>query len=205
MNISLITLLPIIENSAQQDEGLIFLIQPSRGQMLWDTLDLCLAKSKSELGIILQGKRDRAPWDLSPKITAMHNTLFSFQTLLPPPWALLPSQGWDVIGGVSSPPSWLSPGLSPSSCPHPELVFTGKWPWGCPQRWAQAQGPCSRGHLWSQGQPAQQVQSCPETWDLLVLDQSTDFCNWWPKSPLPSCSFSPDSEPLAGLDLEVQF
>lgn len=34
LNVFLITLLPIMENSAQQDEGLILLIQPSQRQML---------------------------------------------------------------------------------------------------------------------------------------------------------------------------
>lgn len=39
--------------------GVILLIQPSPRQMLWDTLDVYLAKPKStsELGIILQGKK----------------------------------------------------------------------------------------------------------------------------------------------------
>lgn len=177
VNIFLITLLPIIENSAQQDESLIFLIQPSWGQMLWDTLDLYLAKpkSKSELGIILQGKRDRASWDLSPEITAMQDTLLSFHTLL---WGVATTLSSSPLSGVWCPwkgffssllgvPRAVSIPLSP-----PRAGFHQAGTMGVSPEMSSGTSPLFRGHLWSQGHPAHQVQSCPETFWCWISPQT---------------------------------
>lgn len=143
-----------------------------------------------------------ACWDLSPEITELQNTSFSFQTLL---WgAATTLSSWLCCPwGVSSPlgvPRAVSIPLSP-----PWAGFYWTVAMGVSPELSSGTKPSFRGHLWSQGHPAQQVQSSPESWDHLVLDQSTDTCKWCPKSPLPGCSFSSGSETLEGLDLEIQF
>lgn len=148
-------------------------------QMLWDTLDLYLAKSKSksELGIVLQRKKDRDSWDHRD---AEHLVLLPTSGVST---TLIPSLS--IVGFLL-----LTPGY-PQGCVHPPVPSQGWFLLGSVPRAELRHKPFVQGTFVVTGTPS---SAGPETWA---------FCKWCPNSP--GCSFSPDSEPLAGLDLEIQF
>lgn len=84
----------------------------------------------------------------------------------------------------------LTPGY-PQGCVHPPVPSQGWFLLGSVPRAELRHKPFVQGTFVVTGTPS---SAGPETWA---------FCKWCPNSP--GCSFSPDSEPLASLDLEIQF